>query len=67
MNLVRPVRLSKKIMKKTVVERSAGIITYHRLNMIEAGTGWRPRPHERVALSQVLGLEEKVLFPDERG
>lgn len=64
MNLVRPVRVAKGMMKKTVVERSAGIITHHRLNMIEAEMGWRPRPHERVGLSQVLGLEEKILFPE---
>ena len=64
MNSVRAVRVSKKLMKKEIIEKTAGIITPHRLNQIEAGKGWRPRPHERAALSQVLGLEEKVLFPE---
>ena len=66
MNLVRPVRLAKKLMKKTVLEQTAGIITAHRLNMIESGRGWRARPHERAALSQVLGLPEEALFPEQR-
>jgi hypothetical protein len=64
MNLVRPVRVAKGMMKKEVIERTAGIITAHRLNQIEANRGWRPRAHERVALAQVLGLEEKTLFPE---
>jgi hypothetical protein len=63
MNAVRAVRMAKKLMKKDVLALSAGIISAHRLNMIEAGRGWRPRPHERVALCQVLELPEEELFP----
>lgn len=64
MNLVRPIRLAKKMMKKTILEQTAGILTAHRLNQIEAGNGWRPRPHEKSVLSQILGLPEKELFPE---
>lgn len=64
MNLVRPVRIAKKMMKKTVLEQAAGILTAHRLNQIEADRGWRPRADEKAALSQVLGLPVAELFPD---
>lgn len=63
MNKVQSVRLAKGWMKKTVLERSAGIISEHRLNMIEAGQGWKPRAHERAVLSQILGADENDLFP----
>ena len=62
-NSVKKVRLAKGMMKKEVLERSAGIISEHRLNMIEAGRGWKPRVNERAVLSQILGAEENDLFP----
>lgn len=64
MNAVRAVRLARGLLKKDILDRSAGILTAHRLNMIESGKGWRPRADERAVISQILGLPEKELFPE---
>ena len=43
---------------------SVGILTAHRLNRIEAGTGWRPRPDKKAAMAHVFGIPVCELVPE---
>jgi transcriptional regulator with XRE-family HTH domain len=64
MNLVRTVRESKRLLKKDVLAQAGGIMTAHRLNRIESGTGRPPKADERAALAHVLNMPESGLFPE---
>jgi hypothetical protein len=63
MNGVKAARVAKGLMKKDLLDACEGILTAHRLNMIEAGQGWRPRQPEKIALGAALGVDVDVLFP----
>jgi hypothetical protein len=64
MNIVKAVRLQKRIKKNDILALSAGILTDHRLRMIEAGKGRPPKVDEQVALSHILNVPVEKLFPE---
>jgi len=64
MNLVKAMRESKRLMKKTILAQAAGVLSAHRLNMIEAGTGRPPEADERASIAHILNVPESALFPD---
>ncbi len=65
MNLVRLIREAKKMQKKEVLDQSAGLLSAHRLNQIEAEKGWRPRDFEKAALANILAVPVETLFREE--
>jgi transcriptional regulator with XRE-family HTH domain len=65
MNSVKATRLSKGVMVKDVISLAGGILTEHRLKMIERGTGRPPKADEMAILATILGMPVQELFPEE--